>query len=242
MNINDIFDKIFVIHLKENKNRLSNLKNIGNKFKYSLFIGNKPNPNQININFDWEYYLEKNSDLKEVKTKVQAINHYKRIGKNENRIINRETEIVNEGELGCLISHIDVLKYAKKNKFRKNSNPEDDIRLHNEIEKKIDIVNQIEDWKLIYLGGAQDNWKNIKFEDKNEKYYYANDTRGTFAYCIKSDFFDILINLFEEKKKPVDKYLIDLQTKYKFPVLYPNLIVSDITESNIREFRDNTMV
>ena len=61
--MNKIFDKIFVIHLKRNKNRLINLKNeIGNKFNYQLFDGIEPDdfPKQ---EFDWNFYINKNLSL-----------------------------------------------------------------------------------------------------------------------------------------------------------------------------------
>ena len=95
MNINDIFDKIFVIHLKENKNRLYNLKkNIGNKFEYVLIDAIKPLENEINTYFDWKFYINYNKDLINIKTYEQAIEHYNLIGKNEFRLINNQTEIL----------------------------------------------------------------------------------------------------------------------------------------------------
>jgi len=237
--MNNIFDKIFVIHLKKNKNRLYNFKKtIGNKIKFSIFYGIETNKNEINTHFDWKYYLQINKDLSYLKTQEQAIEHYNNFGKEELRVINEDTEIVNKGQLGCLLSHLEILKYAKKNKLKKILILEDDIRLHKDLLNNIRIVNLIPEWKMLYLGGAQDNWSNIKIEDT---FYYSKETRGTFAYAIKYDFYDKLIELFEGKRKPVDRYLIDLQKNYKIPVIYPNLIVADLSESNISGYRNNNI-
>lgn len=235
--MNQIFDKIFIIHLKKNKNRFFNLKKNIN-FKYTLVNGIIPEQDEINTHFDWKYYLEKNKDIKNINCEKDAREHFLNQGKFESRIINSETEIINVGQLGCLLSHIKIIQFAKKNKYKKILICEDDIRIHKEIEDKIKNIEKLDKWKLLYLGGAQDSWKDIQIKNN---FYFAKKTRGTFAYAVKEELYDEILSLFCIKRKPADRYLIDLQDKYKnqIPVLYPNLIISDLTESDISCFRNN---
>ena len=232
------FDKIFVIHLKRNKKRLINLKNeIGNKFNYQLFDGIEPD-NFPKQEFDWNFYINKYPDLHFIKSKSQAFLHFQQFGQQELRTINSKTEIVNKGQLGCLLSHLQIIKIAKKNKYKSILILEDDIRLHKDFIKEINNIEFLPKWKLLYLGVSQDNWENINLENN---YYYANESRGTFAYAIQYEFYDILINHFERKNKPVDKYLIDIQKLYKKEILvyYPNLIIADLSTSNISGYRNH---
>lgn len=197
----------------------------------------------INHNtFQWKYYIHRYPDLLQagINTKQSAWNHYKNYGKNELRSCTMNNDIVNHGQWGCLQSHINILEDAIENNYQNIIILEDDIILKNKwsniLEKLHNIMN--EDKKLIYLGASQHSWENIQF---TENYYFANNSTGTFAYMVHSDFFSILLNTFKQKRKPVDNYLTDIQKKYneKCVVMFPNNIICNLENSNIGMERNN---
>jgi hypothetical protein len=57
-------------------------KNEGRSFSNKDFI-------KFN-NFDWRYYIENNSDLKDLKTKEEAWDHWVNHGKYENRLFKKK--------------------------------------------------------------------------------------------------------------------------------------------------------
>ena len=143
------------------------------------------------------------------------------------------------GELGCLYSHIEVIKDAKRNEYQKILILEDDIILPKNINKVLEEIKNIPwDWKLLYLGASQLDWTDIELTDK--KYYKCKNTYGTFAYSIDCSLFDEIIATAQKFNKPIDICLTELQNKYKENsfVLYPNLIISDTRTSDIRESKE----
>jgi hypothetical protein len=90
----------------------------------------------------------------------------------------------------------------------------------------------------MYLGATQWNWSEIEY--KND-FYYAKDTDGTFAYSITSSIYDEILNTNDILNKPIDFKLWDIQKKFykQCLVCYPNLIIADVSDSDIRESRNN---
>ena len=64
---------------------------------------------------------------------------------------------------------------------------------------------------------------------------------GTFAYAIDESIYDDIIDTLEKKSKSVDNLLAELQIKYYGDcfTFYPNICSCDVSESEIRESRDN---
>jgi len=142
--------------------------------------------------------------------------------------------------LGCLLSHINILKDAREKKYNSILILEDDViitsKYNEETLQKLKTYTKNKTWKLIYLGAGQHEWKNIEYI---EDYYYAKKSTGTFAYMVHSSFYQILLNEFEKMSKPVDNYLMHIQSKYSKEILvkFPNLIICNLEDSNISEKR-----
>ena len=60
---------------------------------------------------------------------------------------------------------------------------------------------------------------------------------------IHSSFYQILLNEFEKMSKPVDNYLVDIQSKYNKEILvkFPNMIICNLEDSNISEKRQHNI-
>jgi GR25 family glycosyltransferase involved in LPS biosynthesis len=250
--LNDIFDKIYVINLNKDKDRLNNIIYNSKIFNFEFLRIEGVNPvdkkynkeylewykkyiPDINFrNFDYKIYMNKYPDIKykenrEIKLKKLYWNHWIKYGKLEGRTLSEITEIANKGSWGCLYSHINILKDAINNNYNSILILEDDFMPHirlNELTKKIDKVMK-KKWKVIYLGTSQYEWDDIK---KEKDYYYAKKSFGTFAYIVNRNFYEELLNEYKKFHHNADHILKDLQIKYPndFLVIIPNLIISNL--------------
>lgn len=209
--------------------------------KYEIFYNTwkeKVDESATYDTFDWRYYLSRYKDLRDsgINNKENAWIHYINNGKKELRSCNPTNDIVNIGQLGCLLSHINVLKDAIDKKYENILILEDDIIISDSFNKRIHEIKELmdKDWNIIYLGVSQRNWDNIHIYNN---FYTAKETTGTFAYIINSSFYETLLNKFKNINKPVDNYLVEIQETYMMKVVYPNIIFCELEDSNISEKR-----
>lgn len=255
--MNSIVDNIYVINMKKDVIKLNTFKQqCDSLFKYQLVEGVDISSNYyktyydkwkllLNNNtsydtFDWVSYLNKYEDLRNagIKNKKTAWIHYINNGKSELRSCNRNIDIVSLGQVGCLLSHINILKDAINNNYDKILILEDDIIISKSFTSRLHEINSLiqDDWNIIYLGVSQHNWDNIHI---NDNIYNADKSTGSFAYMVHNSFYQTLLNTFEKMNKPVDNYLVQLQESNYFKVIYPNIIYCDLENSNISAKRLN---
>lgn len=141
-------------------------------------------------------------------------------------------------ELGCLSSHLKIIQDAKIQGYNKILILEDDVYFSNDFQSRIRLIEDL-DWKLLYLGGSQYGWDDI---DTSKYSYHSKKTLGTFAYAIDKSIYDDLIQEFSQKDAPVDGILVGIQEKYygQCFTIYPNIVIADVRESDIRDDRDMT--
>ncbi len=146
--------------------------------------------------------------------------------------------IENQFALGCLMSHLEIIKISKSRGYKKILIFEDDILISKDIKLTIQNLKDIKSWKLLYFGSSQYNWDVEFFEDN---FYKSKKSLGTFAYAIDHSIYDELIELFEKKYKSVDNILADVQENHQGEcfTFYPNICIADVSESDIRGKRDN---
>ncbi len=208
-NINQYFDKIYCLNLDRRSDRWQKVSQEFSKFsinveRWSAIDGDNLIESEL-------VYIDKN--ISEEKAS--------RIGKIENKY-----------SLACLLSHIEIIKNAKARGYKKILIFEDDVIISKDFSEKIKLISKIK-WKLFYLGASQFEWNDIEISDG---YYSCKKTLGTFAYAIDSSIYDELISLLERRNKSVDNYLSTIQHKYKNEcfTIYPNIVMSDVKDSNIR--------
>jgi GR25 family glycosyltransferase involved in LPS biosynthesis len=212
--INKYFDKIYCINLEHKQDVWKKVKRVFDK-------------NAIEV----ERFEAINGLTISDKEFNNLLNKY-----NPNRLTGENASqnglIENKNSLGCLLSHLEVIKKAKLNNYKRILIFEDDVILSKEFNKRISQINKL-DWSIIYLGASQFNWTGI--EEKDE-FYLCKNTLGTFAYAIESSMYDDIINLLETKRKSVDNLLSELQDRNygKCYTLYPNIVISDVEDSDIR--------
>ena len=148
----------------------------------------------------------------------------------------------NEFAYGTLCSHIQIVKMAKERKLKKILILEDDVIFDKNFNKSLIRLKSFDNWKLLYLGASQHNWNEIEIKDG---YYHPKRTMGGFAYALDHTIYDDVLSLALISEKSFDNCLgnfngNDIQTKYQNEcyVLFPNLIIADVRDSDLREKRD----
>lgn len=142
--------------------------------------------------------------------------------------------IENKKSLACLTTHLKIIKEAKLNKYKRILIFEDDILISSDFKERISIIKLL-DWEILYLGSSQFSWNDIKIENN---FYKSKNTLGTFAYCISDSIYDELISLLSSKRKSIDNLIAEIQLKTKSYTIYPNIVISDVSNSDIRESKD----
>ena len=246
-----------LVDLKTDNNGLWEFKNrkiLDKMSKY--FEDRKEDDNVLNINdyFDNIYVLnlDRSTDrYLKIKNKLESLNiKYQRFsavdGKNINdneydfsKFVQGRGMIENKYALGCLRSHISIIKDAKDKGYKKILILEDDILVSKDIHVYFQKLRNIDNWKLLYFGSSQYNW-DVQFIDD---FYYAKRTLGTFSYALDHTIYDQILSSNKEELSFDNLIVKSLQEKFKGQcyVFYPNICIADVSESLIRENRNQEL-
>lgn len=198
-----------------------------------------------NAIFNFERFI--GIDGKQEKHKTEWDNYITRIKKGKtHEQLSHGNYISSTGSYSILKSMCNLLLDAKKHKYERIIVFQDDIILCKDFCKRfysfytkndVDMTKQ----KLIYLGASQHEWiDKLIFKDN---YYIPNGmTDGAFGLIIHESIYDELLNEIEKMELSFDTgALSTIQRKYceseRVCVCYPNLVISDVTESDLRKPR-----
>jgi GR25 family glycosyltransferase involved in LPS biosynthesis len=142
-----------------------------------------------------------------------------------------------KGSYGCTLSHLECIKQAQAQGEKTILIFEDDIIVNNDF---IDLWQSIQpeiptDWKILYLGASQMLWEHIYIQNT---YYRAKTTPGAFAYIVHTEIYPEIKKLFDTYHLPIDEIYQLYQEEHSCYVLYPNLIIANLDESNTRPIND----
>jgi len=141
------------------------------------------------------------------------------------------------GAWGHLHSFIKIIEDAIQCNYDRIIIYEFDVIFMKNFNKYFDRFNNIiynRNVPLIYLGASQLNWIDITI---NENMYDANMyTNGTFGIIIDSSLYNNYLELLKLMIMPSDTSLFFLTCPKK--VIYPNLVIADISKSKIRDKQD----
>lgn len=164
---------------------------------------------------------------------------------------------LNNGELGCYLSHVNIWKDAKEKGYKRILILEDDALFCNDFHKAFNEhwANTPDNWELLYLGqwnydnqinggnaggGGVFALKKIVWESGKDTQrakggvYLANRCWLTHAYAVDEKVYDKLIEGAEVMYSSVDNVLADLQKDIITYAYYPNIITQDNTKSSLR--------
>jgi len=163
---------------------------------------------------------------------------------------NAPKKYISKGALGLLCTYIRLLHHALTNRFTHVCIFEDDIIIHKHFQKNIQKVNEIKQtFDIVYLGANQQCWDDIHIFH-GLPYYEINAKRKSWTYGM----FGVILN--RRAMKKIYKYLVQrdvytheypidcimnqlvFQTSLRACVLFPNVVIADLTDSDMRKSRD----
>jgi len=196
INLNDIFNNIYLINLDRDKDKYENSRKLLDSF-----------------NIKFERFSA--SDGKELD----------------------DLENMDKYSYGCLLSHTRVIEDAIKNSYDKILILEDDIILHKNFNELFSLFyDRINSWDMLYLGCSQrpNTWHLVDIKNNT---YKSKQCNGTFAYGLDNKIYKDVLEKYRTKLNYVDTLLHYIQDKFNCFSIIPNLIISDVTKSSIRNGR-----
>jgi len=147
---------------------------------------------------------------------------------------------LNPGELGVILSNIDIINDAKENKYDKILIVEDDCIFTDEILNIQEYFNVLpNDWEMLYMGGNHNTHMGVPEPIKiNDKVVKLHSTYSAHFIGIKSNMFDVIKVIIEKYKEPLDVSYSRLQKSFNVYSFYPAMAkqksnFSDIQNKNI---------
>jgi glycosyltransferase involved in cell wall biosynthesis/GR25 family glycosyltransferase involved in LPS biosynthesis len=149
--------------------------------------------------------------------------------------------IYSPGGWGILKTYLNLFKDAGKRGFERILCLEDDVIFSKSFEKRFrDSASKLPaDWKLLYLGASQHTWESgvdLIFPKTSNAYYLPLNTDSSFAFGVHKTLFGELIAEISRMNCPFDSgplRTVSKQHQGDCFVLYPNLVIADVEESDI---------
>ena len=206
-----IFDKIFIINLKHRTDRKE-------------FIINQLEKQNINKN-DYEFF-------EAIRPNIDEVNIW-----NKNFCSHHTTDLYRIGCLGCLVSHVSVIRAALMRGYKNILVLEDDTEFTDNLDKLYTYSQQIDNnYDMLYLSGS--HMKSTTPITNNV--HKVNCTYTTGSYCIKENAMKFLKENIEGYSKEIDVfYAHELQPKFNCYTVYPHITkqmdgFSDIQQKTVK--------
>lgn len=151
---------------------------------------------------------------------------------------------LDNGEIGCFLSHRAIWEKAKKEGWGKTLILEDDAIFTKHF--KPEILKDIPEWDMLYLGQHNyDFQENGGNEHGGKTYALKKEVKPgiwkadrcwlTHAYAINYDAIDYLLENTENMYSSVDNVLADIQKVLKVYAVAPNFLTQDGSKSDLRK-------
>jgi GR25 family glycosyltransferase involved in LPS biosynthesis len=137
-------------------------------------------------------------------------------------LTNQPVNYLNRFQIGCTLSHVSALKFAKMLKANRALIVEDDVEFAENIQdvlKNIEVETQELDWEHIYLGGAiRNNLGKKNIQKVTEHLYTTSFTDGLHAYLVKETGFDKIADAMLSFKTTNDDAVNDIICREENPL------------------------
>jgi GR25 family glycosyltransferase involved in LPS biosynthesis len=161
----------------------------------------------------------------ESQVKKYDLGNYTRISAVDGESINvsEYTNTLKPGELGLILTNLEIVKDAKNNNYNTILILEDDCVFTDEI---INIQEYFEklpsDWEMLYMGGNHNTHVGMQGPIYvNEKVVRIHSTYTTHFVAIKNNLFDHLQVILSKYKEPLDISYVRLQKMFNSYSFYP---------------------
>jgi glycosyl transferase family 25 len=154
----------------------------------------------------------------------------------------QNTSRLKPGELGCLLSHLNILRECQKNNIKNVLIIEDDVQFCDELNEKFSsYINEVPEWDILYLGANHalcnpyESNPPIKVSDHVYKVLHAYSTH---AYAVNNGCYQYLIDNISKMTHPLDVMYSKIQRNLNVYLFRPHLAwqsngYSDIMETNV---------
>jgi len=153
------------------------------------------------------------------------------------------------GEYGYILTWKKIIETAKRRNYQRILCIDDDIWFHQNWQQLwSEFITKIrKDWTVIYLGASQHGAHKIDWHNaERNHWYHPKSTDGSFAVGLSRKAIEMLYRDFQNKQiGTVDSTMlrkITANTHERSYVAYPNLVVADLTSSDIRSSRDQAVM
>lgn len=148
--------------------------------------------------------------------------------------LKNETQI-KDGELGILNTHLKIINESKEKNYENILILEDDI----EFTEKIKLLDEYmtivpNDWDMIYFGGNHNKHMGKKINYINDKIIKLKETYGIHCVAINNSIYDLILNVIDKRKKPIDVYYADIQKNYNCYGFNPSIALQRVSYSDIQ--------
>ena len=128
-----------------------------------------------------------------------------------------------KGVIGCAMSHLKSIQFAKGFDYDNILILEDDVAFDDQLNDKFNewIKEVPEDWDMLYFGGNH-NVKAIT-NKISDHVFRATDTQTTHAYAVRHTVYDRIIKRLQNIDKDVDVIYMDIQKECKAYCFTPRL-------------------
>ena len=145
---------------------------------------------------------------------------------------------IKPGQLGCLLSHLNLIKHAKEKDLSNLLILEDDVSFNENFNNlfKESVKELPEDWDMFYLGGNAIVGQNTKITDTIFK---SNQVGTTHSYAIKNTIYDLILES-NKYELPIDSLFTEvLNRKVNTYIISPAITFQDESFSDVQDGHRN---
>ena len=130
---------------------------------------------------------------------------------------------LNDGEVGIILTNIEILKDAKKNDYKEILIIEDDCSFTEEILNIESYFKELpNDWKMLYFGGNHNTHIGVNSPKViNDKVIKLHHTYSAHFVVLKNDIFDELLFSLSLLNKQLDVIYAEIQKRHIVYSFYP---------------------
>ena len=141
------------------------------------------------------------------------------------------------GEIGIIMSNLDIIRDAKKNKYNTILIIEDDCVFNDGIVNVDTFFDSLPDnWDMLYMGGNHNTHMGVQPPQKiNDKVVKLHSTYSAHFIGIKSTIFNQIENLLERGEQPLDVEYVKLQKIFNCYSFTPALTGQLVNFSDIQD-------
>jgi len=143
---------------------------------------------------------------------------------------------LNPGEIGLILTNINIIKEAKEKDYSSILILEDDVVFAEEI-RNIDSYVQLlpDNWDMLYFGGNHNTHMGVKPPQIiNDKVCKLHNTYTTHCIAIRNNMFDILLSILPKLNGPLDVEYAKLQKIFNIYSFYPAIAKQRVGFSDIQ--------